>query len=106
VGGVTLWSAFDTKQANDDYETYSVGPGALASESRTRYDRAKKRQDRTNVLLGATAVLGVGTAIIATFTDFGGAPSTAARRTNVANKRRADVWLSADGAQLTYSGSF
>ena len=65
-GGVTVWSGLDTNKARDDYDQHPT-PGGL--------DDGRSKQRRTNLLLGATAVIGVGTGVIgAFFTDWKGKP--------------------------------
>jgi hypothetical protein len=58
VGGVTLWSGLDTNRARDEFET---------DPSQSALDDGQAKQSRTNLLLGATAVAGVGTAVIGLF---------------------------------------
>ena len=106
LGGVTVWSALDTKSKNDEYESYSTGSGAEADQSRTFYDRAKSRQDRTNVFLAVTAAAGAGTAIIAAFTDWGGSESARGRTPRAVARTGADLWLLPDGARVSCHGSF
>jgi hypothetical protein len=102
LGGVSLWSGLGTRSANDDYETYSLGPNAEFERSRSLYDEAKSRQDRTNVLLGATAVVAVGTGVIATLTDWGGGTSSASGEL----PRLPELALRERGAQISYTGRF
>jgi len=64
LGGVTAWSGLDTNKARDDYD---------ANPTQSGLDDGRSKQSRTNLLLGATAAVGVGTAVIGLFfTDFGG----------------------------------
>ena len=58
MGGVTLWSGLDTNRARDEFET---------DPSQSALDDGQAKQSRTNLLLGATAVAGVGTAVIGLF---------------------------------------
>jgi hypothetical protein len=62
LGGVTIWSGLDTNKARSDYDAHPTQAGL---------DDGRSKQSRTNLLLGATAVVGVGTAVVGLFlTDF------------------------------------
>lgn len=62
LGGATVWSGLDTNKARDDYDKAPTQAGL---------DEGRSKQSRTNLLLGATAVIGAGTAVIGLFlTDF------------------------------------
>ncbi len=61
--GVTIWSGIDTTNARTDYD---------ASRTLDKLDAGQARETRTNVLLGAAIGLGVITAAMAIFTDWGG----------------------------------
>lgn len=64
LGGVTIWSGLDTNKARSDYDAHPTQQGL---------DSGQGKQTRTNVLVGATAVVGVATAAIAIFaTDWKG----------------------------------
>ncbi|MCS6799253.1 MAG: hypothetical protein NZ898_12125 [Myxococcota bacterium] len=63
AGGVLLWSGLDTLAGVDDYEANPTPEGL---------QRGQAREMRTNVLIGVTAALGVGTAVLALLTDFDG----------------------------------
>lgn len=64
LGGVTVWSGLDTNSARDDYDSAPTPEGL---------DEGRSKQRRTNLLLGATAVAGVGTAVVGLFfTNFKG----------------------------------
>jgi hypothetical protein len=56
LGGLTIWSGLDTQSAREDYDANPTPEGL---------DEGRGKQRRTNVLLGATAVVGAGTAAIA-----------------------------------------
>jgi tetratricopeptide (TPR) repeat protein len=56
LGGLTIWSGLDTQSAREDYD---------AAPSPEGLDDGRAKQRRTNFLLGATAVVGVGTGAIA-----------------------------------------
>lgn len=69
VGGVTLWSGLDTNKARDEYDADPTPEGL---------DEGRAKQSRTNLLLGATAVAGVGTAVVGLFlTNWKGKPKSA-----------------------------
>ena len=61
--GVLVWSGIDVLSARDAY---------VASPTAGGYDDGIGRETRTNVVLGVTAALAVGTLVVAFFTDFGG----------------------------------
>jgi hypothetical protein len=65
LGGFTVWSALDTKRSHDDYEREL--PTLTQPEVNARVDDGHKKELRTNVLIGATAVVGVGTAVVGLF---------------------------------------
>jgi hypothetical protein len=58
LGGVTAWSGLDTNSAREEYDQDPTPEGL---------DDGRSKQRRTNVLLGATAVAGVGTAVVGLF---------------------------------------
>lgn len=100
MGGLTLWSGLDTQSANDDYEQYTRQSDAVFERGQELYDDAKGRQDRTNVFLGLTAALAVGTGVIAALTDFSGSGEASPAMGTPA------VGLSEHGAYAGYTGSF
>lgn len=65
LGGITVWSALDTKTAFDDYE--SDLPSLSQSEADDRVAKGHRLETRTNVLIGATAAAAVGTAVLGLF---------------------------------------
>jgi hypothetical protein len=58
LGGITIWSGLDTLQQKD---TFDKNP------TQANLDSGKTKQVRTNVLIGATAAVGVVTAVTALF---------------------------------------
>lgn len=66
-GGVLIWSGIDVMQARDAY---------VLAPTRAGYDDGVSRELRTNVLIGVTAALGLGSLIVAFFTDFGGSAAS------------------------------
>lgn len=70
LGGVTVWSALDTKRAFDDYERDL--PKLDQGQVDARVAAGHDKESRTNLLLGVTAIAAVGTAAIGVFVvDFG-----------------------------------
>lgn len=65
LGGVTAWSGIDTVKnpGTDVVEKKCVGQG----ESCPEYKDGRSRQLRTNILIGATSVVGVATAVVGVF---------------------------------------
>ncbi len=100
LGGVTVWSYLNTTDWQDTYEAYK---GQKASErnftdSKNAYDKGTKAAQRTVILLGSTATIGVATAVLAAFfTDWKGdrAPDT-----------RATAWVRKDGAGMELQHAF
>jgi len=69
AGGFLTWSGLDTLKARDKFEE---------DPSQQGYDDGVKLERRTNILAGATAVLGVTTIAIGLFaTDWGGGEASA-----------------------------
>jgi len=63
LGAATIWSGLDVLSAHDEYKKNPT------SEA---YNDGRSKELRTNVLIGATSVVGAATAVIAIFTDWGG----------------------------------
>ncbi len=70
--GLLVWSGLDTLGTNEDYEDYAQSPGATFEEARDQYDDVVGAQTRTNILMGATIVLGAAAVTTAILTDWGG----------------------------------
>ena len=93
LGGVTIWSGMDTLSINDDYEK---------SHSKKLKDEGQSAQLRTNLLIGGTALLAVGTAVVGVFfTDWKGKGQAEA-----APQAKLAPWLARSSAGLSVSGSF
>ncbi len=78
AGGVTIWSGIDTQNnpGADKVREACAGQTTSCPE----YQDGLARQTRTNVLLGVTAGVAVGTGVIgALFTDWSGKPKGSAR---------------------------
>ena len=72
AGGITVWSGLDT-QNNPGANKVKSECQANAADCQTLYNQGVDKQHRTNILIGTTAVLGVGTAVIGAFlTDWSG----------------------------------
>jgi hypothetical protein len=69
---------------------------AAGKDGRALYNTGRDQQIRTNVLLGATAVVGAGTAVLAFFTNWSGRPQD----TNVA------IVPSSDSLSVVYGSRF
>lgn len=61
LAGATVWSGIDVLGRNDNYETDPTKAG---------FDQGSQAELRTNVLIGATAAVGVTTILFAVFTDW------------------------------------
>jgi hypothetical protein len=112
AGGVTIWSGLDT-QNNPGVER--VREECMGKdESCPAYKDGLAKQQRTNILIGGTAVVGVATIVVgAFFTDWGGGGSSAkAKPSALAGKASArsvsvQPWaVVGDGALLGASGTF
>ena len=65
AGGVLAWSGFDTLEARDDY---------VDNPTRDKLENGRDLEQRTNILIGATAGLGAVTILLLALTDFSGDP--------------------------------
>jgi hypothetical protein len=84
LGGVTIWSGLDT-QKNPGKENIPMlcanysntpGPSILGpSEDCPDYKKGLANQLRTNILIGATSVVGATTIVLAVLTKWGGDPA-------------------------------
>jgi hypothetical protein len=94
LGVATVWSGLDVLDAHDAYQ---------GNETQATYQAGVDKERRTNVLIGATAVAGVSTVVIAIFTRWSGSSdSGAAPRTRM---QAGGVPLPG-GAAFTVSGEF
>ncbi len=72
LGGISVWSGLDTNSARSDYDQHPTQQGL---------DDGLAKEHRTNILLGATAVVGVATAVVGLFaTDWKPSPEAHAVR--------------------------
>ncbi len=88
LGGITVWSGLDTLSAKRDFDDKPV-------KTQADKDDGLAKQTRTNVLIGATAVLGVATLGVALF-------ATSWRR----DDGREAAWLKVGPGAVTFGGTF
>jgi hypothetical protein len=93
LGAATIWSGLDVLSAHD---TYKKNP------TQTGYDDGKSRETRTNILIGATSVVGVATGVLALFTDWGGKHRDAAG----SQKVRAYATVTSTSAGIVVGGVY
>jgi hypothetical protein len=94
LGAATIWSGLDVLSANDKYKKNMTQAG---------YNDGKDRELRTNVLIGATAVVGAATGVIAIFTNWSGKRGEdAAQRPGV----RASAAVTGNSAAFVVSGVY
>jgi hypothetical protein len=70
AGATLAWSGLDTNSDADSYEA-SIAAGDFET-ARRQLAKGRDEERRTNILIGVTAGLGLTTALIAAFTDWGG----------------------------------
>lgn len=111
LGGVTLWSGIDTQNnpgPDEVKELCQDNPNYPDPTTCPAYKTGQQKEVRTNVLIGATAAVGVATIIIGAVTDWRGKqqarlgrPGTSAERAGVR------PWVELDdGALLGVRGRF
>jgi hypothetical protein len=94
LGAATIWSGLDVLSANDTYKKNPTQAG---------YNDGKDRELRTNVLIGATAVVGAATGVLAILTDWSGKRGEeAAQRPGV----RASAAVTGNSAAIVVSGVY
>ncbi len=94
LGGIGAWSGVDTNNARDEYELNPTADGL---------DEGRSKQMRTNILLGATGVVGLTTLVIGLFaTDWGSSDDPV--EDSEARADRFRLGLSFD--RITVSGTF
>jgi tetratricopeptide (TPR) repeat protein len=92
TGGVTTWSALDTKSVHDKFVKHPTQSAA---------DKGESAQLRTGVLIGATATFAVATAVVAVFfTDWQGGVQTERKGVALA------PWLGRDLAGVSLTRGF
>jgi hypothetical protein len=111
MGAVTVWSGIDANNGVSAYESAArtaSSPGINSGSSPTPADRAqalldegRKKERRTNILIGVTAGMAVTTAVLGVFTNWKGeSREPSARRIEPA------VGVSTKGGLLTVKGRF
>jgi len=104
LGGATIWSGLDTIN--------TPGKDAVAKECSdtdcSLYKQGQEKETRTNILIGATSVVGVVTIIIgAVATDWGGKERTVAARHARQERRKIEPWVTVgQGAAFGARGRF
>jgi hypothetical protein len=113
AGAFTIWSGVDT--LNDPGADYvrdlCAEEGENGPNCQSAYNEGRDKQFRTNIAIGATAVLGVATILIGAFaTDWSGGSDEAARlparRKSALPDVRVAPWAALDGGGLGASGRF
>jgi len=115
VGGVSVWSGLDT-QNNPGTNKVRDACQSGSPDCQSLYQKGVDKQHRTNILIGATAGLGVATAVIgAFFTDWSGgkkaAPDTEAAKARPSRLSRSgfsvEPWFAfGSGASVGALGRF
>jgi hypothetical protein len=110
LGAVTLWSGLDTVK-NPGEDAVHEACQNEHPDCRTLYDDGRRRQTRTNVLLGVTAGVGLATILIgAVGTDWGDdspASEVGSGRSKKSARSGIAPWLSVgDGALVGAEGRF
>jgi hypothetical protein len=81
LGGVTIWSGLDTvKNPGTEKVTQDCAEWTGAREDCPTYKTGLAHQLRTNILIGATSVVGATTVVLAVLTNWGGAPARAEKK--------------------------
>ncbi|HEY4058869.1 MAG TPA: hypothetical protein VGM39_19780 [Kofleriaceae bacterium] len=94
LGAGATWQGITTLSTRDDIKSATAaGDSAHAS---TLYDRGKSEQLRTNILLGATAAMGVTSIVLAVMTDWSGGEE----------RREIAVTPTEGGAAFVFGGHF
>jgi hypothetical protein len=100
VGGVAIWSGLDVVDAHEAYD---------GNESRQKYNDGKDKEKRTNWLIGATAVTGAATIVIAAFTNWKGKSRTERSTTRPRARAaafRPEAFVGVGGVSVGLEGRF
>jgi hypothetical protein len=89
LGGVLVWSGWDTLRARDVY---------VADPTEARFLEGRGLETRTNALIGATVLVGAATAAVGVFTQW--------RAPEVMGRPRVGAWVGGDHAEAVVSGIF
>jgi hypothetical protein len=93
LGAATIWSGLDVLSAHDSY---------VKNQTTAGYNDGRSRELRTNVLIGATSVVGAATCVLAIFTNWGGKHGEAAAQPAV----QATAAVSGNAASIVVSGTY
>ncbi|HEY4159922.1 MAG TPA: hypothetical protein VGM29_17545, partial [Polyangiaceae bacterium] len=101
LAGVTTWSGLDT-QNNPGADKVRASCGVGADDCKTLYNQGVRAQQRTNVLIGATAAVGVATVLVGALATDWGPPKLNIEGTDMARARKRrgfsiEPWLSVGG---------
>ena len=94
LGAATVWSGLDVLSANDTYKTHQTTDG---------YNDGRSRELRTNVLIGATSVVGAATVVVALFTNWKGKNAETGEHAFVL---RPEASVTASSAAFVVSGAY
>ena len=100
LGAATIWSGLDVLSAHDTYKKNMNQPGY---DAQAAYNDGKSRETRTNILIGATSVVGVATGVLAIFTNWGGKHREQAEN---AGKIRAYATVTSTSAGIVVGGVY
>lgn len=111
LGAVTVWSGVDANQGVSAYESAArtasspgINNGASptpAEQAQTLLNEGQSKERRTNVLIGVTAAMAAGTAVIGVFTNWKGESREAAPR-----RVQASVTAARKGGGFAIRGRF
>ncbi|HEY2406659.1 MAG TPA: hypothetical protein VGI10_11685 [Polyangiaceae bacterium] len=87
LAGVTTWSGLDT-QNNPGADKVRASCSVGADDCKTLYNQGVRAQQRTNVLIGATAAVGVATVLVGALATDWGPPKLNIEGTDMARARR------------------
>lgn len=110
--GVTVWSGIDTKNnpgADAVVRFCSNHPDYPDPTDCPLYQEGQRKELRTNVLIGATAAVGVTTVVLGAMTDWSGKRASSPREgeRSARERRRLSAWLAVgDGAMVGARGRF
>ena len=93
LGAAAVWSGTDTMSKASDYEDVPT---------QAAYDNGRGLEQRTNILAGATAIVGASTVLLAIFTDWSGTPEEPTEQASL----RVVPAMSEGGGVLVLDGRF
>lgn len=111
LGAVTAWSGVDAKNGVDAFESAArsaSSPGINSGASPTPeqlaqslLDEGRQKERRTNILIGVTAGMAVGTAVLGVFTNWKGESRDATSR-----RIEPSIGVTKNGGAVTIKGRF